>query len=70
MYTKLEFLAFYNQFQVTFGQMTSLPGHFQSRDIIFCRVTATSCELQPCRCSNVHKTRVFGLQQQLPGDFR
>ena len=70
MYTQLEFLAFYNQFQVTSSQMMSVPGHFRSRDIIFSRVTATSCELQPCGSSNVHKTRVFGLQQQLPGDFR
>jgi len=29
-----EFLAFYSNFQVTSGQMTSLSGNFRSRDII------------------------------------
>jgi len=62
MYTIREFSAFYSHFQVTFGQMTSLPGHFRSNDvtsgslpvtlgrvIIYCHVTASYCELQPCR---------------------
>ena len=31
MYPKLEFLTFYSHFQVTFGEMTKLPGHFRSR---------------------------------------
>ena len=33
-------------------------------------MTATSCELQPCRRSNVRKTWLVGLLQPLPGDFR
>jgi len=47
--------AFYSHFQVTSGQMTSLPSHFWSpevRDVISCHVTAFSCELQPCMKSN------------------
>jgi len=53
--------------------MTSLPGHFLSsevRDVIFCHVTASSCDIQPCRKWNVHYTPLFGLLQPLPGDFR
>jgi len=64
------FLAFYNHFLVTLGQMTSFPGHLRSCDVIFCHVTASSCELQPCRKWNVHHTEVFGLLKPLPGDFR
>ena len=59
MYPKLDLYAFYSHFQVTSGQMTSVLGHFQSRevtDVIPCHVTATSCKLQPCRSSNVPKT--------------
>jgi len=64
------------------GLLQQLPGHFRSnyfrlicdhvrsRDVISCHVTATSCELQPCRSSNVYKTQVDGLIQQLPGHFR
>ena len=33
-------------------------------------MTATSCEYQPCRSSNVPKTSLEGLLQALPGDFR
>ena len=53
--------------------MTSLPGHFDdvgSREVIFCHVTATSCELQPSSGSNVPKTWLIGLLQPLPGEFR
>jgi len=45
-------------------------GHLRSRDIISCHVTASYCELQPCRKWNVQYTRVFGLLQALPGGFR
>jgi len=45
-------------------------GHLRSRDVISCHVTASSGELQPCRKWNVQYTWVFGLLQQLPGDFR
>ena len=47
-----EFSAFYSLFQVTSDQMTSLPGdfrHLRSRDVISYHVTASSCEIQPCR---------------------
>jgi len=44
--------------------------HLSSCDVIFCQVTAYSCELQPCRKWNVQYSPVFGLLQPLPGDFR
>jgi len=46
MYSKRQLSAFYSHFQVTSGQMTSLPSHFRSRDVISCHVTASSCELR------------------------
>jgi len=73
MYSICKFLAIYNHFQVTSGQMTSLlvnSGHLRSRDVISCHVTASYCELQRCRKWNVQYTRVFGLLQPIPGDFR
>ena len=50
MYSIRQFSALYSHFQVTSGQMTSLPvtsGHLRSGDVISCHVTASSCELQP-----------------------
>jgi len=47
-----------------------LPGHFRSHKVISSHVTASLCELQPCKKSNAPKTRVFGFLQPLPGDFR
>ena len=73
MNPNLDLQAFYSHFQATSGQMTSLPGHFRhvgSHVVISCHVTATSCELQPCRSSNVPKTLLIGLLQPLPCDFR
>jgi len=67
-----QFCAFYSHFQVTSGEMTSLPvtsGHLSSCDVISSHETA-SCELQPCIKSNTQCTLVFGLLQPLPGDFR
>jgi len=45
-------------------------GDLRSRYVISCYVTASSCELQPCRESNAQYTPVFGVLQPLPGDFR
>jgi len=73
MYSICQFSAFNSTFNVTSGQMTSLPGHLLSPEVIrviSCRVTASSCELQPCRKWNVQYTRVFGLLQPVPGDFQ
>ena len=83
MYSICQFSALYSHFQVTSGQMMSLPGHsghFRSRDVISCHVTSTSCELEQCRTSNVPKTRLRGLLQHFlvtsgemtpnSGDFR
>jgi len=53
----------WRHFRVTSGKL-------RWRDVISCQVTASSCELQPCRKWNVPYTRVFGLLQPLPGDFR
>jgi len=70
-YTKPEFSAFYSHFLVISDEMNfRVTSHYvRSCDVICFHVTATSCKLQPCRNSNVHKTRVFGLLQPLPGDF-
>jgi len=73
MYSIRKFSAFYSHFQVTSGQMTSLSvtsGHLRSCDVISCHVTASYCELQPCRKWNVQNMWVFGLPPRLPGDFR
>jgi len=45
-------------------------GHLRWRDVISCHVTASSCELHPCRKWNAQYTPVFGLLQPLPCDFR
>jgi len=45
-----------------------VAGHVRSPDIS-CHVTV-ACELQPCRCSNVTKTRHTHFLQPIPGDFR
>jgi len=50
-----QFSAFYSHFQVTSGQMMSLPSHFQSlevRDVISYHVADSSRELQPSRKAN------------------
>jgi len=52
----------WRHFQVSFD-------HLRSRDVISCHVTASSCELQPCRKWNVHNM-CFGFLQPLPSDFR
>jgi len=52
----------WRHFWVTFG-------HLRSREVISCHVTASHCELQPCRKSNAQHTPVFGLLLPLPGDF-
>jgi len=44
--------------------------HLRSRDITSCHLTASSCELQPCRKWNVQYTPVFGILQPLPVDFQ
>ena len=44
--------------------------HKRSRHVISCHVTATFCDLQPSRSSNVLKTWLVRLLQPPPGDFR
>jgi len=44
--------------------------HAGSREVISCHVTATSCELQAYKSSNVPKTWLIGFLQPLPGVFR
>jgi len=71
------------QYTRVFGLLRALPGdsvkshHFRvtsgnlrSRDVISCHVTASSCELEPCKKWNAQYMRDFGLLQPLPGDFR
>jgi len=42
-YTRIS--AFYSDLQVTFGQMTSLPGHFQSPEIMWHHFLPRNCLL-------------------------
>jgi len=65
-----EFTAFCSHFQKTSGQVTLLPVHLRSRDVISCDVTTSYCELQLCRKRYVQYMQVFGFLQPLPGDFR
>jgi len=68
--TQNDLQAIYSHFRVTSGQLTILPSHFRSRDVISCNVPAISCELQPCGSSNVPKTWLIGLLQPFRRDFR
>jgi len=43
MYSIHEFSAFYSHFQVTSGQMTSLPGPFRSREVTWCHFLSRDC---------------------------
>ena len=43
--------------------------HLRAHDVISCHVTASLCELQPCREWNAQYTPVFGLLPPVPGDF-
>jgi len=68
MYTIREFSAFYSHFQAPSSEMSHFrvtSGHLSSRDVISCQVTASYCELQPCRKLNVQHTRFFGIVQPL-----
>jgi len=77
-----QFSAFYSHFALISGQMTSPPGHFgqlRSRDVIYCHVIASSCELTPCRSPtpSIHQFSAFyshfevtsGQMTLLPGHF-
>jgi len=58
---------------VTSAQIKSLPKHLRSPEVTWCHflhVTASSCELQPCRRWNVQYMPVSGPLKPLPGDFR
>jgi len=44
--------------------------HLRSREVMSSRMTASSCELQPCRKSKAQYMLGFGLLQPFPGDFR
>ena len=73
MYSICQFSALYSHFQLTSGQMTSLPDRLWSPVftwVVSCHVTASSRELQPCRKWNVQYMPVFGPLQPLPFDFR
>jgi len=60
--------AFYSHFHVTSGQMTSLlvtSGHLRSRHVISSHMTASYCELQPCRKWKVQYMRFSALYNYL-----
>jgi len=82
-YCKLQPCRKWNVEYASFRPSTSLPGdflsndvtsgslgHLKSHDIISCHVTASYCELQPCRKWNVQNMQVSSLLQPLPGNFR
>jgi len=73
MYSIRLFSAFYSHFQgllVKWRPFQFTLSDLRSRDVTSCHLTASSCELQPCRKWNVQYTQVFGLLQALPCDFR
>jgi len=46
MYSIRQFSAFYSRFQVTSGQMTSVPGHFRSPEVTWRRFLSRDCLLR------------------------
>jgi len=77
------FLAFYSHFQVTCGQMTSLPSHLRSPEVTWHHFLSRDClllRLQPCRMWYVqcmwvlafysHFQVTSGQMMSLPGHFR
>jgi len=72
-YPKLDLQAFYGTSRwlpLKWRHVRVTSGHVKSSDVISSHVTATSCELQPCRSSNAPKAWLIGLLQPLPGDFQ
>jgi len=72
MHLKPDLSASYSHFLLTSGQMTSLPGHFRSREVTWGHLlsrNATTSELQPCRSRNAPRAWLVPLQPLL-GDFR
>jgi len=72
-YSIREFSAFYRHFQVLpvkWRHFFVTSGHLRSCDVVSCHVTASYCELQPFGNWYVQYTPVFGLPQQLQGNFR
>jgi len=45
MYSICQFSAFYRHFQVTSGQMTSLPDHFRSPEVTWRHFLSRDCLL-------------------------
>jgi len=72
-YPKVDLQAFYatsRWLPLKWRHVQVTSGHMKSCDVISSHVTATSCELQPCRSTNVLKTWLIGLLLPLQGDFR
>jgi len=73
MHSIRKFSIFYIHFQVTSGQMSSLPSHFRSSELTWRHFPSRDClflQAKPCRKINAQYTPVFGLPQPLPGGFR
>jgi len=62
--------ATYRRLPVKWRHFQVTSGHLRSCDVIYSHVTASYSELQRCRIWNVQYTWVFGILQQLTGDFR
>jgi len=58
MHSICEFSAFYSHFQVTSGQMTSLPGHFQSPEVTWQHLLFHDCFL--LRATALYKVKSTG----------
>jgi len=63
MYSIREFSAFYSHFQVTSGQMTSLPGHFRSPEV-------TRRHFLPCDCLLMRATALQEMKRTVYASFR
>jgi len=74
VYSICQFSALYSRFQVTFGQMTSLPGHLQSPEVMCRHFLSRDCLLLRDTALQVVKCTVyanfFGPLEPLPGHFR
>jgi len=79
-YPKREFSTFYSDFLVTSGEITSLPHHFRSRDILSCHMTATAASYSPVGAQTYPKPKflafyshflvISGQMTSFPGHFR
>jgi len=66
-FTKPQFLAFYSHFQVTSGEITSIPGHGTSFHVTWLPPNASYSNVG---AQTYSKPEIFHVLQPLPGNFR